>query len=101
MHVFYLIVRILVGQQFKIPDFIAKYFNNHNNVINVTLAQNQMTHLVDGDGQQVSERKRGKQINTIPQMFVHVIHFMCFIKNIGKGFQGNPMSRPHPPHHDT
>jgi hypothetical protein len=38
-----------------------------------------MTHLVDGDGQQVSERKRGKQINKIPQMFV--IHYMCiFIK---------------------
>ena len=45
--------------------------------MNVT--QNPMTHLVDGDGQQVSERKRGKQINKIPQMFV--IHYMCiFIK---------------------
>jgi hypothetical protein len=32
-----------------------------------------MTHLVDGDGQQVSERKRGKQINKIAQMFV--IHY--------------------------
>jgi hypothetical protein len=38
-----------------------------------------MTHLVDGDGQQVSERKKGKQINKIPQKFV--IHSMCiFIK---------------------
>jgi hypothetical protein len=38
-----------------------------------------MTHLVDGERQQVSERKRGKQINKIPQMFV--IHSMCiFIK---------------------
>jgi hypothetical protein len=38
-----------------------------------------MTHLVDGGGQQVSERKKGKQINKIPQMFV--IHSMCiFIK---------------------
>ena len=40
---------------------------------------NPMTHLVDGDRQQVSERKIGKQINKIPQMLV--IHFMCiFIK---------------------
>jgi hypothetical protein len=48
-----------------------------------------MTHLVDGDGQQVSERKKGKQINKIPQMFV--IHYMCIfikIKELPSTFMG-------------